>query len=121
MDATSVIVNLAGLVPLAVTAWFLVLPCSGSVYRRLIWWPVAAIAFVALGGYLGAAVGAAFDESLRLAAFSWIERPLFAAKVIATCALVGRGFSFGVACLVARVLHRFGWTYLPRQLVGAHS
>lgn len=121
MNATSVVMNLVGLVPLAVLAWFLVLPVKGAVYRRLVWWPLAVIVFVPLGGYLAAVVGVAFDEPLRLAPFSWVDRPFFAAKVIAVCAVVGSGFSFGVACLAAKWLHRKGWKNLPQLLVGAHS
>lgn len=121
MNASSVFMNLATLVPLAVLSWFLVLPAKGPAYRRLVWWPVAAVVIVPLGGYLGAAVGVAFDEPLQLAPFSWVERPFFAARVIATCAVVGGGFSFGVACLVAKQLHRMGWANPPCQLVGPHS
>ncbi|APP78119.1 hypothetical protein BJD12_22555 (plasmid) [Xanthomonas vesicatoria ATCC 35937] len=121
MDATSVFMHLATLAPLGVLVWFLVLPTNGAFYSRVVCWPRAAVVFVPLGGYIGATVGVAFDEPLRLAPFSWVERPLFAAKVYATCAVVGGGWSYGVACLVAKLLHRLGVPNLPRQLVGTNS
>lgn len=118
MNTTSVLMNLAGLAPLSVLAWFLVLPSNGPVYRRAVWWPIAAVVIVPLGGYLGVAVAAAFNEQLMLPAFSWVERPIFAAQAVVTCAVIGGGWSYGVACLVAKVLRRWGWTNLPRQLLG---
>lgn len=121
MDAASVFLNLAWLVPLSVFAWFLVLPGDGPAYRCLVWWPAAAVVIVTLGAYIGAAVAIAFDETLRLAPISWVERPLFAAQAIVACAVIGGGWSYGAACFVAKLLRRFGWTTPPRQLMGTHS
>jgi len=122
MDTSAVAANLAGLAPLSVLAWFLVLPRKGeSRLSRIGWWPLAAVVIVPLGGFLAAAVGLAFDEPLRLAPFSWIDRPLFAIKVITACAVVGAGWSYGMACLLAKVLHRHGWTIIPPNLLGSTS
>lgn len=121
MDSTSIAANLAGLVPLAVLAWFLVLPRKfESIFSRIFLWPLAAVVIVPLGGYLAAAVGLAFEEPLRLAPFSWVDRPLFAIKVITACAVVGAGWSYCVALLVAKLLGDLGWTDLhPQQLLGS--
>lgn len=122
MNLTLVAANLAGLVPLAVFAWFLVLPRKGeSFFSRIFWWPLAAVVIVPLGGFLAAAVGLAFDEPLRLATFSWVDRPLFAIQVIAACAVVGAGWSYGVAFLVAKLLVHLGWIDLPPQNWGKNS
>lgn len=118
MNTPSVLMHLAGLVPLSVLAWFLVLPSSGPVYRRAAWWPIAAVVFVPLGAGLGVAVAAAFNEPLMLPAISWIEQPVFAAQAVVTCAVIGGGWSYGMACVVAKVLRQWGWTNLPRQLLG---
>lgn len=117
----TVFLNLAALVPLSVLAWFLVLPVNGAARSRWVLWPLAAIVIVPLGAYLGAAVGIAFGEPLQLAPFSWVDQPFFAARVIVVCAVVGGGFSFGVATLVAKSLQRMGWTNLPRLLVSARN
>lgn len=122
MDTSAVAANLLGLAPLSVLAWFLVLPRNGeSRLSRIGWWPLAVIVIVPLGGFLTAAVSLAFGEPLRLAPFSWIDRPLFAIKVITACGVVGAGWSYGVACLVAKVLHRHGWTIIPPNLLARTS
>lgn len=119
MYSTSVAVNLAGLIPLSVLAWLLVLPRKDEgVFARIFWWPLAAVVMVSLGGFLGAAVGSAFDEPLSLAPFSWVERPLFAFKVISVCAFVGAGWSYGLACIAARILTRHRWVDFPSKYSG---
>lgn len=107
MDSIPVVARLACLTSLAVLAWHLVIPEKGeSFIRRLFWWPLAALVIVPLGAELASAVALAFDEPLRLAPFSWVDRPLYAAQVITACAVVGGGWSYGVACLSAALLSR---------------
>ncbi|MCS4309480.1 hypothetical protein M2404_003852 [Rheinheimera pacifica] len=119
MNTLIVMKNLVLLLPISIILWFLVL--SNARYRllpRFVYIPFLLIITVPLGGYLGAAVAAAFGENLDLAPFSWVEQPLFAAQVIGTCFLVGGSSSYGLSCFAARMLSKLGVKNLPPQLVG---
>lgn len=119
MDQLTVLMNLALLIPMSVVGWYLVLPQPGkSVIPAIAWWVPFSIVVVSLGGFLAAFVASAFGETLVLAPFSWVERPLFAVQVITACACLGGVWSYGLACIVGRALSRAGWKHIPPLLVG---
>lgn len=107
MNTMAVSYNLALLVPLSCLLWWLVLPRAGSRAVPVVLWLVPlAICTVPLGGFLAAMVALSFGEHLALAPFSWVDRPLFAAKVILACGLVGGFFSYGVTQLALALARR---------------
>lgn len=116
MDTTTVLLNLAGLVPLSAVTWWLAIPRQGNRFvPAVVWWGLFAIAVVPLGGFLAALVAATFGEPLRMPAFSWVERPAYALGVVTACGLVGVLWTLGFmtamrALLSPRYISRSGPT-----------
>ena len=107
MNVTTVLFNVALLVPLSCLLWWLILPRKTSRALPLVFWLVPlAICVVPLGGFLSAMIALSFGEQLTLAPFSWIDRPFIAAKVILACGLVGGFFSYGLTHFATTVLRR---------------
>ena len=103
MNSSSVLLNLPLLVLFSCLLWWFVLPKSNQTKRTVpqVFLVILLITtIVPLGGFLSAMVALAFDEHLMLAPFSWVERPIFAAKVILACGVVGGFFSYGVTQLI---------------------
>lgn len=116
MDTTTVILNLAMLVPAATICWYLVLRLKcDPLFLILILLPLFPVVSVSLGANLGAAVALVFGEQLplassawmQLAPFYWVERPLYALQVVGICGLVGAFFSYGTESLLSNVLKSF--------------
>lgn len=122
MDQLTVILNLAMLVPMSIMGWYLVLPQPGKSNMASFAWCVPfSIVIVSLGAYLTAFVASTFGAPLHIPSFSWVERPLFALQVITAFACLGGVWSYGLACIVGRLLSKAGWNDLPPLLIGTST
>lgn len=102
MNAETIALNLALLMPLTTCAWLMALPRSGSrrVVPAIAWLVLLAMTAVPLGGFLAALVAQAFGEVLVLAPFSWVDEPLKAISILGVCGLIGGSTSFSLAMLI---------------------
>lgn len=94
MNAYTVFMNLLWLIPATVCFWYLA--SSPSLFPSIFGWIQLAICVVPLGCFLAASVGFAYGEPLKLAAFNWVGRPIYAAGVFASAAFIGGFFSYGI-------------------------